>query len=291
MSWVDVRSPGEYAHAHIPGASNLPLLSDSERAEVGTLYKQVSPEKAYETAFKFVKPKLAEFVSQAARFEQPLTLYCWRGGMRSQSLNKLFQEAGIESRILQGGYKAYRRSVLDFLETPFPFHVLTGLTGSGKTEQLHTLKREGKNVLDLEELANHRGSVFGALGAQPSNEHFENTIAAVLKTFPLECPIWVEDESRLIGSCKIPDTIYTRMRHAPLTEVRCSEEERQERLLREYGAIPQDDLIAAIEKLQKRLGKERTKKAIEAIEQGDRVQAMKSLLSYYDRAYTFKNLH
>lgn len=188
---IDVRSPGEYGHAHIPGARSLPLLSDAERAEVGTLYKQVSPERAFDVALSFVEPKMEWFVSEARSLNAPLKLYCWRGGMRSQSLNQLFNVAGLESTILPGGYKAYRRWVLSFLETEFPFHVLTGVTGSGKTEKLHALKEEGKQVLDLEALANHKGSVFGFLGPQPSNEQFENAIAAILNSFSLDQPIWV----------------------------------------------------------------------------------------------------
>lgn len=288
MFYVDVRSPAEYAHAHIPGACNLPLLSDAQRAQVGTLYKQDSPESAFEIALGFVAPKVDTFLSQATQFEPPFTLYCWRGGMRSQSLHKLFRCVGIASQALQGGYKAYRRHVLAFLKTSFPFRVLTGPTGSGKTERLHQLKEQGEQVLDLEALANHKGSVFGCLGAQPSNEQFENDMAYVLGSFSLEKPIWVENESRMIGSCKIPDPIYAQMREAPLTEVLCTEKEREARLLREYGSLSSAELIQGVLRLKKRLGEQRAKEIVETIRAGELHKALITLLPYYDRTYAFK---
>ncbi len=285
MSFVDVRSPGEFAHAHIPGAYSLPLFSDKERAEVGTLYKKEGAEAAFDLGLRFVGPKMEALVAKARTLPHPLTIYCWRGGMRSQSVLWLFSQAGIRASRLEGGYKNYRKNVLNILNQKFPFRVLTGLTGCGKTERLHQLKKEEEQILDLEALANHKGSVFGYLGPQPSNEHFENRIASILEKFSLERPIWIEDESRLIGTCKIPDGIYDQLRAAPMHQVLCSEEERADRLIKEYGALLPEDLIAATKRLQKRLGNERTQKVIETIEKGDYHEAVRYLLSYYDRTY------
>lgn len=285
MYYVDVRSPGEYAHAHIPGALSLPLFTNAERAEVGTLYKQVSREVAFSLALRYVAPKLASFLVEREAFPTPCTLYCWRGGMRSRALHLFFAQAGLPTEVLPGGYKAFRRGVLALFASPFPLQVVTGFTGTGKTEWLQALQKKGEQVLDLEALANHKGSAFGYLGAQPSTEQFENSIAMTLRNFTLDRPIWVEDESRFLGRCKIPDALYEQMRQAPMTEIRASREERCERLVRDYQFCDEETLLAATARLEKRLGREKTRVVGEAILRGDRFAAAELLLTYYDQTY------
>ena len=282
---IDVRSPSEYAKGHIPSAKNIPLFSDEERAEVGTLYKQVGQQEAFDLGLKYVGGKLADFVAQARTYNQNLQLYCWRGGMRSQSMGWLFKTAGIECTIKEGGYKIYRQWVLQFLQQNFSFKVLTGLTGSGKTEKLQNLKQNGESVLDLEGLANHRGSSFGMLGQknQPSNEHFENLLADHLSK--LSSPIWVEDESRMIGNCKIPDSIYAAMQQGEIVQISASKKQRVQRLITMYAHFPEKELLAATDRLHKKLGSERTMAAKQAIVQGNFIDAVELILQYYDKAY------
>ena len=235
---IDVRSPSEYAKGHIPNATNLPLFSDEQRALIGTLYKQCGQPAAYDLGIKFVGPKLADFVKQARAFGEKLELYCARGGMRSASMGWLFANAGVECCIKEGGYKAYRRWIHGVLERGVTFKVLTGLTGSGKTEKLQKLAKCGENVLDLEGLANHRGSSFGMLGQdpQPSYEQFENLIGDRLSN--LCSPIWVEDESRMIGNCKIPDPIYDAIQKGELVVVEAPKQKRLQRLIEMYAHFP-----------------------------------------------------
>ncbi len=285
MSLVDVRSPGEFAHAHIPGAINLPLFTDKERAEVGTLYKQVSQEKAFDLGLKFAGPKLESFVVEARLLEQPFTLYCARGGMRSLSMHALFQAARLKCSTLKGGYKHYRQEVLKALEGPFKFRVLKGLTGAGKTETLHKLREERNQIIDLEALANHKGSVFGKLGAQPSNEHFENLLAEQISSFDLNQPIWIEDESRKIGEVKVPDALYSQMQQGESVFISCSEEERTARLLRDYEHLTREELEEGIKKLEKKLGGQRVKELKAFIAKGDVHAALHILISYYDQCY------
>ncbi|MCH9609705.1 MAG: tRNA 2-selenouridine synthase [Chlamydiales bacterium] len=235
---IDVRTPAEFAKGHIPNAINLPLFSDEERAKVGTCYKQVGQKEAFVMGLEFAGPKLAQFVKKAEEWKGELSIYCWRGGMRSKAMVWLLKMAGLECEQVEGGYKAFRKWVLKILERPYQFKVVTGLTGSGKTEYLHHLEKEGEQVLDLEKLANHYGSTFGMLGQppQPSNEQFENLIATTLAQF--EGPVFVEDESRMIGGCKVPDGVYTSMKRGERVVLKCPREERVNRLVKVYGHYP-----------------------------------------------------
>lgn len=280
----DIRSPGEFAHGTIPGAINLPLFSDEERKQVGTVYKKESPKAAFLLGLDFVGPKMRGFIEQVEG-KNP-RLFCWRGGMRSQSMGWLFSKAGMEPLLLTGGYKAYRRFVLKTLETTYPFQVLGGLTGSGKTSLLRSLKEQ---FLDLEELAHHKGSVFGKLEgkAQPTNEHFENCIASSLFKMDPSKPIWVEDESRMIGSCKIPDPIYRQMQKSPLYLLQTPLEQRVELLLEEYSHTPPSLLKEAVFCIKKRLGGSRTEEILGCINNKNYRQAVFLLLEYYDQAYKF----
>lgn len=294
---VDVRSPSEFLQGHIPGAFNIPLFSDSERAEVGALYKLQGKESAIELGLKIVGPKLNEISSSIKKLlkgnlpHSPIIkLYCWRGGMRSGSIAWLLELLGVKVITLKGGYKQYRQYVLNELNrNPFPYKlaVIGGLTGSGKTEILHALKLKGEQILDLEALANHRGSSFGLKPGttQPTTEHFENAIVSVLKSYDSTRPIWMEDESRMIGSCKIPDQLFASKQLSNLFMIQCPLEERIKRLHYDYCSLSASSLIDSTSKISRRLGGLRYQEVISHILGGNLNEAISIVLNYYDKAY------
>ena len=286
---LDVRSPGEYAQGHIPGAVSFPLFSDEERAQVGTCYKQEGRDQAVELGFEIVGPKTVNFLRKAKQLtpDKQIRLHCWRGGMRSLSVAWILEMGGLQVSLLEGGYKAFRQWVRAILAMPKPIQVLGGMTGSAKTEILNALAFQGDQVLDLEGLANHRGSSYGALGMppQPSTEHFENLLAMAWNKFHTQSPIWIEAESRHIGSCRIPTELFEQMKQAAALEITKSIEERLTLLVKIYGQANPDDLITATERIRKRLGGQRTQEAIALIREAKLKDAVAILLSYYDRAY------
>jgi tRNA 2-selenouridine synthase len=286
---VDVRTPAEFAAGHIPGAINVPLFSNEERAEVGTLYKQVGRREAMLRALDIVGPKMSSLVSKASelQFKENLIVHCWRGGMRSSSFAWLMNTAGIPAVTVNGGYKGFRRHSAAFLDKEWKFKVITACTGSGKTELLWELKRIGEQVVDLEELADHKGSVFGGLGhlPQPSTEQFENNLFWVMKDLDINRTVWVEDESMCIGHVFIPQGFYTRMHFSPLMKVDISLEERVKRLVSEYSQFDNTILVHAISKITKRLGPDNAKLAIKALDESDYAEVTRILLKYYDKAY------
>ncbi len=287
---VDVRSPREYAQGHLPGAVSLPMFTDEERAVVGTLYKQQGRDAAVREGLRLVGPKMAGFVDEARSLAGagPLRVYCWRGGERSGSMAWLFDKAGIGGvSTLRGGYKAFRRTVLDAFPGAQRLHVLGGSTGSGKTATLGLLRARGAQVVDLEALAHHKGSSFGAIGEapQPTTEHFENLLWDALRRLDPGRPVWVEDESMMIGRIKLPDAFYAAMRTAPLWFVEMPLEQRVARLVEDYGRHPRQLLAEAIERIRKRLGPQHAKSALEALEAGDLATVARITLHYYDRAY------
>lgn len=282
----DIRSPGEFLQGTLPGAINLPLFSDQEREQVGTVYKKQSPQKAFLLGLDYVGPKMRGFVEQVQG--QNPRLFCFRGGMRSQSMGWLFSQGGMKPLLLKGGYKAFRKFVLNTLEKTYPLHILGGLTGAGKTSHLQTLKKEGHQILDLEALAQHKGSAFGKLtDTQPTSEHFENWIACTLWQMDPSKPIWVEDESRMIGSCKIPDSLYKQMQTSPFYLLQTPLEQRIATLVEEYGKYSESYLIEAVQCIKKRLGGARTSKIIECIISKNFQEAVFLLLEYYDQAYMY----
>lgn len=293
----DVRSPVEYLHSHIPGACSLPLFSDEERAQVGTVYKREGKQPAISLGLKMVGPKIANLAEMALKWtpEGIARVYCWRGGMRSNSMAWLLRTAGLQVQTLEGGYKKFRRHVLETLSRldGITFTRLGGMTGSGKTDMLHTLQQRGEQILDLEALAHHCGSAFGGLGMppQPSTEQFENKIAVALNQMDFRHNIWIEDESRMIGTCKIPDSLFNAMQKAEIVIVEASREERIQRLIRHYGPQASDQLIAAVSKLHRRLGGARTKQIVECLQAGEPEKAVSMLLDYYDQSYTHALRH
>ena len=291
LDWalIDVRSPGEFACGHIPGAVNIPLFSDEERAIIGTLYKQQGKEKAIETGLSVVGPKLKDFVQLAKQntSDKNVRIHCWRGGMRSSSMAWLLETAGLTTVLLEGGYKSYRKWVRDTLSIPHEVIILAGMTGTGKTEILIELEKSGEQVLDLEKLASHRGSSFGniGLGKQPSTEEFENKIAEVWKGFTAAKPVWLESESKKIGTCIIPAEIQQQMQTAISLQIERSTEERIDILAKEYGKFDANVLVAATMRIQKKLGGLACQKSIDAILAGDIKKAAGIILSYYDKTY------
>lgn len=283
----DVRSPLEYSHAHIPGAKSFPLFSDAERAIVGTIYKKEGKDRAILKGLELVGSKLPSFAKAALEESEPIKMYCFRGGMRSQSVAWLFSFVGKKPITLPGGYKAFRKFVQGQFDRPWNFQVLGGLTGSGKTAQLNAFLKEGKQVLNLEKIASHRGSAFGFIGQpkQPTNESFENLLAIELFKMDSTQPIWVEDESRMIGTCKIPDALFHQMQASTHFFLDKPFEERVSHLVSEYGTFPIDTLIEATEKIERKLGGSKTKETILALQNGQLETACKLLLEYYDTAY------
>ncbi len=287
---IDVRTPAEFIAGHIPGAVNLPLFTNEERAIVGTLYVQEGKDPAVEKGLELVGPKLAGFVVQARQLSQGKTIYiyCWRGGMRSGSMAWLFRTAGFKTVLLKGGYKAYRRSFIELLEKhPWKIVVLGGPTGCGKTDILHRLQEKYQQVIDLEGLAHHKGSAFGALGEteQPTTEHFMNLLHAKMRTLNPSEPVWCEGESLSIGRVFIPAEFYAMMLSGLFIKLELPQAERVKHILKDYGKFSADDLIASFLKIAKRLGNKATNQAIEYIQQGDLEDAIAIALQYYDKGY------
>jgi tRNA 2-selenouridine synthase len=287
---VDVRSPSEYKQGHIPGAVNIPLFDDQERAEVGTTYRQVNKEAAVYAGLEIAGKKLVLLVKEGERVagkRRTLLLHCWRGGMRSSSMAWLFESIGIQCIILQGGYKSYRRYVKEVMSVPYTMKVVGGRTGSGKTAILHELQARGKQVVDLEALAHHKGSAFGALGEQeqPTTEQFENELCRVLSRLDSDKEVWIEDESRNVGKCVIPGELYERMRMGETFFLDIPREERARFLVQHYAGHEREELIACVNKIHKRLGGDRAKLAIQSIEEKDYFSTAMITLHYYDKAY------
>ena len=287
---VDVRSPGEYARGYIPGSTNVPLFSDEERAVVGTLYKRAGRDVAVLEGLRFVGPKLAGLVEEMAALapDRRIAVHCWRGGERSGSVAWLLGKAGFqEVHSLTGGYKAFRSHVIaSFQDVPF-IRVLGGCTGSGKTETLRHLHELGEQVVDLEALANHKGSSFGMLGEapQPTQEHFENLLWAALRRVDRTRPVWLEDESRKIGRLLLPEPLYSGMRNAQLFHADMPRQERVQRLVHDYGGHAVGDLAEALGRIARRIGPQHARKAREALECGRLDEVVHITLEYYDRTY------
>ncbi len=290
---VDVRTPAEFDQGHWPGAINIPLFTDEERHDVGLTYKQEGRHVAIQLGLALCGPRLAdlsESLTQTAGGEaQPLRLYCWRGGMRSNSMAWL---AGLSDHpvcVLEGGYKRYRQWVLQSFESPWPLKVLGGRTGTGKTDLLLELERQNVAVVDLEGLAHHRGSSFGNLGLpeQPSTEHYENRLAEILERHARRkaSEIWLEAESSQVGRCRIPRPLFQQMQGAPVLEIRRSDQERVNRLVNVYAVHDATALREATERIQRRLGPQRTREALLAIDQQRWGDACTAMLAYYDSCY------
>ncbi len=294
---LDVRSPREYVHAHLPGAKSLPLFSDDERAVIGTAYKQLGRSVAVEEGLKFFSSTMQSIRATALKiFEETgektdpvFYVYCWRGGMRSNAVAWLLDLYGYNVFVLEGGYKSFRKWVLAQFEKKRNLKIIGGYTGSGKTELLATLKKRGENTIDIEHLANHKGSSFGDLGMppQPQQEMFENNLAWELGSInPIESTIWLEDESRNIGNVQIPEGLWIQMRKSDISFLEIPFAERLNFLTQHYGKFNKENLKNAVVRIQKKLGGLETKNAIQYLEKGKIKECFEILLRYYDKLYS-----
>ena len=243
---IDVRAPAEWAEDHIPGAISLPVLDDEERARVGTIYKQVSPFDARKIGAALVAKNAAQHL-QGPLADRPggwrPLVYCWRGGQRSGSFASILSQIGWRVETVAGGYKTWRRLVVDALyNAPFPARVvvLDGNTGSAKTDVLKLLPERGVQVLDLEGMANHRGSLFGWVGAQPSQKAFEGRLALAMAQLEPSRPVVVEAESAKVGNCRLPPKLWRAMVAAPRVAIDVPRRARAEYLVRAYADLIED---------------------------------------------------
>lgn len=286
---LDVRTPAEFAQGHIVGANNIPLFSNDERVQVGTTYKQQGREQAILLGFDLTGPKWSGFIKQALEMApgKKIAMHCWRGGMRSGAMAWALNLYGFDVYLLEGGYKKYRRWVLDQFEQKYNLLILGGMTGSGKTQILHQMRESGEQVIDLEDLAQHQGSSYGTMNklVQPSQEQFENDLAAQLNQANNEKPIWLEDESITIGKRFIPNALWQQMREAHLINVKIPVTQRVEFLVNEYGRLDKDFLRECTQRIWKRLGPEQTKNALLAIDEDRMADFISVVLVYYDKTY------
>jgi tRNA 2-selenouridine synthase len=287
---IDVRSPGEFEKGHISSAYNIELFTDEERAVVGTAYKKESKERAFDIGYEFVVPKLDDFISRSIEIapKKEVVIHCWRGGMRSNAFADHLIDNGFEEvYVIEKGYKAFRNYILEYFEQPLDLKILSGYTGSGKTEILHSLKKKGQQIIDLEGLANHRGSAFGGidLPPQPTTEQFQNNLFSVVQGLNIELPIWVEDESKSIGKVMIPDAFYDKMSAMPVYLLNVPFKERTKHLVDTYASLTHEKLAESIGRITKRLGYDKAKFALEALESKDYFKVVEITLFYYDKAY------
>jgi tRNA 2-selenouridine synthase len=298
---LDVRSPGEYDHAHIPGAFNLPLFTDEERKIVGTAYKQQSREVAIKIGLEYFGTKMRKMVEDVESIlhskypgsgSPQVLVHCWRGGMRSAGVAWLLDLYGYKVHTLSGGYKSYRHWIVDSFSMPFTYNILAGFTGSGKTYLLAEMKSKGAAVIDLEKLANHKGSAFGNIGmpGQPTQEMFENLLGHELRNLAdtQECmpgPVWLEDESQRIGQINIPPALWNNMSFSPIVFMAIPFEERLKHIVHEYGELDKEKMADAILRIQKKLGGLETKAALQYLDEHGIESCFRILLKYYDKLY------
>ena len=299
---LDVRSPAEFAHGHIPGAFSLALFTDEERRIVGTAYKQESRERAIKIGLEFFGKKTVVMIEQVEGIlketdptettkpnrKGTVLVHCWRGGMRSAGVAWLLDLYGFTVYTLEGGYKSFRRWALQQFTIDHPLHVIGGYTGSGKTRLLQRLSENGEAVIDLEQLARHKGSAFGNLDrhAQPSQEMFENELAVALSRHsPGKETIWIEDESQRIGLVNIPGDLVRNMQRCPLFFLEIPFEARLNNIVTEYGGEDREEMRDAIVRISKRLGGLNSKNALIALDEGNLSECFRILLSYYDKTY------
>jgi tRNA 2-selenouridine synthase len=285
---VDVRSEGEYSSGHIRSALNIPLLNNNERIAVGTDYKQKGQKEAIKTGFRLVGPRLADMMDEAQKIGSELLVYCWRGGMRSANFCQFANMSRVKTHSLSGGYKSYRQLALDIFKRSYPLVVIGGYTGSGKSEILRELSKIGEQVIDLEFLANHKGSAFGGLmmPPQPSTEQFQNDLFEEMSKLDPTKPIWIEDESLAVGRIFLPLDLWKQLSMGPVVEISVNKDVRIERLVNEYGGADQSEFLDAMTRITKKLGGQHYNAAREKYLSGDLRSTMDLLLNYYDKAYS-----
>ncbi len=302
---IDVRSPDEYYKGHMPNSINIPLFDNDERSIIGTIYKKDGRKKAVIEGLNFFEKKMEllldnlfmsidsyKTVSKKNNNELFIRIYCSRGGMRSQSVAWLLEKFKLNLVTLDGGYKMYRRWVLNSFTKKLNIVVIGGKTGTGKTRLLSLLEKYKYQTIDLEGFACHRGSTFGGLGMkeQPSNEQFENMIAEKLNSFRCSNNIFVEAESANIGKCKIPHEFFNQMKNSRRIEILRSESNRLDELIDTYSVFKKEELQESVLRIKKRLGPQRTKIALESINREKWDLVCKSVLDYYDKCYEYEKV-
>ncbi len=301
---IDVRSPNEYYKGHLPNSINIPLFDNDERSIIGTIYKKEGRKKAVIEGLKFFEKNMELLLDNLFmniesyktilnnNNEFFIKIYCSRGGMRSQSIAWLLEKYKLRSITLKGGYKIYRRWVLDSFSKKLNIVVIGGKTGTGKTRLLSLLDKYKYQTIDLEGFACHRGSTFGGLGMkeQPSNEQFENIIAEKLNSFKCSNNIFVEAESANIGKCKIPHEFFNQMKNSRRIEILRSETNRLDELIETYSVFKKEELKESVLRIKKRLGPQRTKIALESINNEKWDLVCKSVLDYYDKCYEYEKV-
>ncbi len=288
---IDVRAPVEFFKGHITNAINVPLFEDSERAEIGTLYKQQGKDTAVNRGLEIVSPKMVGFVNEvkALTKNKKVFVYCFRGGMRSNSFAWLMNTSGLNAHILHGGYKAFRNHVLEYFEQDKKLILLGGNTGSGKTDVLKQLAISEFQVVDLEGLAHHKGSAFGSINEQKQNPQqvFENTLFQAFKMMNEELPILLEDESQSIGYNKIPHGLWLQMKKATIIKLNIPFEVRVQKLVLDYTTVDINALKACVVKISQQLGTLNTKLCLQYLDEGHLADVARLSLLYYDKAYNY----
>jgi len=288
---IDVRAPVEFFKGHIANAINVPLFEDSERAEIGTLYKQQGKDTAVNRGLEIVSPKMVGFVNEvkALTKNKKVFVYCFRGGMRSNSFAWLMNTSGLNAHILKGGYKAFRNHALEYFELDKKLILLGGNTGSGKTDVLKQLAAYEFQVVDLEGLANHKGSAFGAINEQKQNPQqvFENTLFQRFMMMNEERPILLEDESQSIGYNKIPHGLWLQMKKSTIIKLNIPFEVRVQKLVLDYTTVDINALKACVVKISQQLGTLNAKICLQHLDEGQLADVARLSLLYYDRAYNY----
>jgi tRNA 2-selenouridine synthase len=286
---VDVRSEGEYEAGHVRLAVNIPILNNAERAAVGTDYKQKGQAEAIKTGFQLVGPRLPKIIEHAEKVtaKKEMIVHCWRGGMRSENFCQFVNSAGIKTHQVQGGYKTYRHAAFEAFKKPLKLIVIGGCTGSGKSEILRALEKQGEQIIDLEKIAQHKGSAFGGLmqPPQPTTEQFQNDLFEEMLKLDTTRHIWIEDESISIGKVFLPTDFWKNMGASRVVEIELDKPERVNRLVAEYGDADREEFLQAMERITTRLGGQHFKAAREKLLQNDMTSTIDILLTYYDKAY------
>jgi tRNA 2-selenouridine synthase len=283
---IDVRSPQEFADFRIPGSINIPVFDNAERAEVGTIYKQIGPEAAKEKGLEIFSAKLPAFISHFQSLGKERIVYCWRGGMRSKTAATVVDLMELKVSRLNGGIRSYRQWVVKQLETQQfiqKMYVLNGFTGTGKTILLHRLKKVGCPVLDLEGMANHRGSIFGQIGLTPNNQKtFESLLVQEMVHYDDAPFILLEGESKRIGKATLPASLYDAKENSVQIFIHLPVEKRIENILREYHPDEhRDGVIEAFHRIQRHIHTPIAKEIDENLKTGNFASAVKLLLEYY----------
>ncbi len=288
---VDVRAPIEFFKGHIPNAINIPLFENTERAEIGTLYKQQGKERAVDRGLEIVSPKMSTFVTQVKQLSKnkKVFVYCFRGGMRSNSFAWLMNSSGLEAVVMKGGYKAFRNYVLNYFNLNKKIILLGGKTGSGKTDILKKLYNLSLQTIDLENIAHHKGSAFGGINEQKQHpqQNFEHQLFNQLSLLNPNEYIVFEDESQTIGFNKLPHGLWLEMKKAPIIKLEIPFELRVQKLVNDYTTINIEALKLCVIKIQQQLGTLNTKLCLQYLDEKKLADVAKLSLLYYDKAYEY----